>query len=144
MTEKRFEGLTARQRYEKEYRENRIFNSHLNSNFDFGGDAARLNAYRSWQMRFSHVPNMPRFAVYRLFESVTNELLEKWPNACNIRYGNCHCDQDEMMLSFQLPLDRKLRHRLPGYQDCGFWCVGCNWSNAGARPVEEATYDSRD
>ena len=50
MTEKRFEGLTARQRYEKEYRENRIFNSYLNSNFDFGGDAARLNAYHSWQM----------------------------------------------------------------------------------------------
>lgn len=42
----------ARERYEAEYHESRMFNAYLNSDWDFNGDTAKLNAYRSWQMRF--------------------------------------------------------------------------------------------
>jgi len=49
--EKRFVGKDARWRYKREYRENRMFNSHLDSTYDFGGDIARKNAYRSYVAR---------------------------------------------------------------------------------------------
>jgi len=134
MIEKRFQNLNTRQRYELEYRECRIFNSYLDSQWDYEGDTARLNAYRSWQMRFALIKDMPRLSVYRLYERVIAELLEKWPNARNLQHGDCHCGESEWMVSFQLPsTDINWIERMPNYEHCGFWCYGCNWSNAGAR-----------
>jgi hypothetical protein len=49
--EKRFVGKDARWRYKREYKENRMFNSYLDSNYDFYDDIARQNGYKSWVMR---------------------------------------------------------------------------------------------
>jgi hypothetical protein len=50
--EKRFVGLSARQRYEREYRECRRFNTYKREkDMEFMkslGDPARLNAFISW------------------------------------------------------------------------------------------------
>lgn len=136
MIENRFKRLTPRQRYEQEYRECRMFTTYLDSKWDFEGDSARLNAYRSWQMRFATLPKMPRHSDYRYYEGMVEALLFKWPNARNLQYTECHCSHEELMISFQLPSSIKLGSNLPNHEQCGFWCSGCDWSNAGARPVE--------
>jgi hypothetical protein len=50
----RFTGLTARQRYEKEYRECRVFNTYTRpQDWEFMaelGDLARFNAFTSWAL----------------------------------------------------------------------------------------------
>ena len=54
---------TARQRYYAEYHENRMLKSYLNSVYEFGGDRAKQNGYRSWQLRF--IPSFERRFVLR-------------------------------------------------------------------------------
>jgi len=54
-TPKRFRGLNARQRYKREYRECRMYNTYKRPE-DLAfmkslGDVARLNAFLSWCMR---------------------------------------------------------------------------------------------
>jgi len=75
----RFSGLSTRERYLREYRENRMFNSYLHTDYDFGGDTARKNGYRSWVMRHSRMvgwKNQLRFEVFDLKRGVL--LPEYW------------------------------------------------------------------
>lgn len=61
-----------------------------------------------------------------------------WPDALNIRYeGVCHCTSHCPMWSFQLPDDLNVERQDNEYEQCGFLCIQCGWSNAGARPVED-------
>jgi len=56
----------SKERYLAEWHENRMFKSYLTSDFDFGGDAARLNGYRSWQMK--HIPSFERHINWKNVE----------------------------------------------------------------------------
>ena len=67
-------------------------------------------------------------------------LLKNWPSARAIRAGNkCHCRRGSQW-SFRLPETEhgERLHTFEGevYEDCGFWCPYCGFSNAGARPVK--------
>lgn len=53
----------ARERYNAEYHEDRIFRSYLNSGYDFEGDVAKQNGYKSWNLR--HVPSFKRHWTLR-------------------------------------------------------------------------------
>lgn len=60
-------------------------------------------------------------------------LKQIWPEAITIRReGACHCKRKGDLYSFQLPEDTARR---AGYENCGFWCSLCGWSNAGRRAV---------
>ena len=131
----RFAYLTPRQRYHREYHECRMFNSYLNTDFSFEGDIARQNAYRSWCLRFSGLPKMPKAWLYRVVERSVRELLNLWPAARNIRIcpGHCHNCRG-ILMSFQLPPDAWRQSGKDGWEHCGYWCSECGWSNAGSRP----------
>jgi hypothetical protein len=45
---KRFAGLSARRQYQLEFRENRVFQTYLNSPVPVGYNVARINGFISW------------------------------------------------------------------------------------------------
>lgn len=53
----------AKQRYYAEWRDNRVFNSYLTSKWDFNGDKAQENGYKSWQLK--HIPSFERVFIFR-------------------------------------------------------------------------------
>ena len=57
---------TARERYLAEYHESRMFKAYLDSTYDFQGDTAKLNGYRSWQLR--HIPSFKRVFKFKKVE----------------------------------------------------------------------------
>lgn len=56
------------------------------------------------------------------------------PEAEDIRFEVCHCKDKKTMLSYRLPSMEK-PDPSEDTEACGFWCAGCTFSNAGARPV---------
>jgi len=68
-----------------------------------------------------------------MMDEYINNLLEKWPAAFDIQAAFCHCDRQEVMLSFRLPAAPGEKPGAPGYEHCGFWCTHCNFSSAGLR-----------
>ena len=59
-----------------------------------------------------------------------------WPEAINIRYeGRCDICHRHTLFTFQLPEDHAVNRGINSEQ-CGYWCAGCGWSNAGARDKE--------
>ena len=53
----------AKERYLAEWHESRMFKAYLNSTYEFEGDTAKLNGYRSWNLK--HVPSFKRNFVFR-------------------------------------------------------------------------------
>jgi len=64
-------------------------------------------------------------------------LLKIWPNGHRIRFGICHCRKKAIMLTYQLPGDNGTHTERNGeqWEICGYMCAGCDFSNAGERPV---------
>lgn len=62
-------------------------------------------------------------------------ILERWPLARDIRAaGRCDaCHAREALYSFVLHDNHDPRE---GHESCGYVCMACDWSNAGARLVE--------
>lgn len=75
-----------------------------------------------------------------------HKLLTLQPEARRIQFhGRCDaCKQrGTVMLSYQMPFDtpgkRMGRKEPDGWEDCGWYCARCNFSNGGAREVRRRT-----
>lgn len=64
-------------------------------------------------------------------------LIDWQPTAYSIRDAHeCpNCKTEGFFQSYLIPEHNKIRKN--GFQDCGYYCGRCGWSNAGARSVGE-------
>lgn len=67
--------------------------------------------------------------------TVRDRILEKWPTAQGIRAcGKCPRCKRKTQYSFVVP---EFIRMIDEYEDCGYWCSNCQWSNAGRRLIED-------
>jgi len=60
-----------------------------------------------------------------------------WPDAVRVLpSGECPVCHDDSEYSFVLP---EFDQFTPDgtYQNCGYWCSNCGWSNAGSREISQ-------
>lgn len=63
--------------------------------------------------------------------------LIKWqPSADSGEFGDCHCPNRALMISYQLPSDEGVTRANGTEEPCGYWCSQCDFSNGGSRAIE--------
>jgi hypothetical protein len=69
-----------------------------------------------------------------------HSLLNWQPEAEQIEVDVCHCPKQALMLSYTLPGCNQIFQKDDGtcWQQCGYACTACDFSQAGARPCEAA------